>query len=74
VPGLAAIKQAAREAGALGCSLSGSGPSVFALCDSLDRATQVGAKMHDAFAAVAGSTADLWVSPVSRQGARIVTG
>src|SRR5205085_3057076 len=32
VPGLAAIKQAAIEAGALGCSLSGSGPSLFALC------------------------------------------
>ena len=32
VPGLAAIKRAAVEAGALGCSLSGSGPSLFALC------------------------------------------
>src|SRR4029079_11191121 len=32
VPGLAVIKQAAVEAGALGCSLSGSGPSLFALC------------------------------------------
>jgi homoserine kinase len=73
VPGLAAIKQAARESGALGCGLSGSGPSVFALCESLDRATQVGAKMLDAFAAAAGSTADLWVSPVARHGARIVT-
>src|SRR5204863_21282 len=31
VPGLAAIKQAAADAGALGCSLSGSGPSLFAL-------------------------------------------
>ena len=31
VPGLAAIKRAAVEAGALGCSLSGSGPSLFAL-------------------------------------------
>src|SRR5436305_10339248 len=32
VPGLAAIKAAAARAGALGCSLSGSGPSLFALC------------------------------------------
>src|SRR5947208_293357 len=32
VPGLAAIKQAALAAGALGCSFSGSGPSLFALC------------------------------------------
>src|SRR6266508_3437373 len=34
VPGLAVIKQAAADAGALGCSLSGSGPSLFALCRS----------------------------------------
>ncbi len=33
VPGLAVIKRAAVEAGALGCSLSGSGPSLFALCE-----------------------------------------
>jgi homoserine kinase len=32
VPGLARIKAAAAEAGALGSSLSGSGPSLFALC------------------------------------------
>ena len=73
VPGLEAIKQAARAGGALGCSLSGSGPSVFALCDSLDRAALAGAKMRDAFSALAGSSADLWVSPVARHGARIVT-
>src|SRR5205085_7867051 len=38
VPGLAAIKQAATDAGALGCSLSGSGPSLFALCRGLETA------------------------------------
>ena len=32
VPGLASIKKAAIDAGALGSSLSGSGPSIFALC------------------------------------------
>src|SRR6266446_3590334 len=32
VPGFHAIKQSAIGAGALGCSLSGSGPSLFALC------------------------------------------
>src|SRR5258708_7855572 len=34
VPGLAAIKRAAADAGALGCSLSGSGPSLFALSEN----------------------------------------
>src|SRR5204863_822141 len=37
VPGLASIKKAAIAAGALGSSLSGSGPSIFPLCR--DRAT-----------------------------------
>src|SRR5205807_2994887 len=41
VPGLAAIKQAAMDAGALGCGLSGSGPSLFALCAGRDVAARV---------------------------------
>src|SRR5205807_6056414 len=45
VPGLAAIKQAAVDAGALGCSLSGSGPSLFALCRGREIAHRVGAAM-----------------------------
>lgn len=32
IPGFDEVKQAALEAGAMGCSLSGSGPSIFALC------------------------------------------
>ena len=73
VPGFAAIKQAARDGGALGCSLSGSGPSVFALCESLERAAHVGKRMLDGFASASPAKADLWVSLVGRQGARIVT-
>ena len=38
VPGFYAIKHAAVAAGALGCSLSGSGPSMFALARTLDEA------------------------------------
>src|SRR3954464_3590921 len=45
VPGLAAIKQAAADAGALGCSLSGSGPSLFALCRDTVTAQAVAAAM-----------------------------
>ena len=44
VPGLAAIKQAAVDAGALGCSLSGSGPSLFALCRGTDAAPARGGR------------------------------
>ena len=71
VPGFASVKRAAVAAGALGCSLSGSGPSIFALCGSLERAERVGEAMRTAFAD-AELSADLWISPVSHQGARVV--
>jgi homoserine kinase len=73
VPAFAVVKQAAAAAGALGCSLSGSGPSLFALAASTDRAELVGQAMRDAFVAATGLKADVWTSPVGRQGARIVT-
>jgi homoserine kinase len=72
VPGFFAIKSAAVAAGALGCSLSGSGPSIFALTSSLDDARRVGAAMQSAFAVASSVGADLWISPVGRQGARLV--
>src|SRR5262245_54942003 len=41
VPGLALIKRGAVDAGALGCGLSGSGPSLFALCVGQEIAADV---------------------------------
>ena len=72
VPGFAEVKRAAHAAGALGCSLSGSGPSLFALCASLDRAALVGEAMRDAFSSASDVGSDVWVSPVGRRGARLV--
>jgi len=75
VPGLAAVKAAAREAGALGCSLSGSGPSIFALAADAAGAARVGAAMRAAYASTGGGVeADLWISPVGTSGARVVAG
>jgi homoserine kinase len=74
VPGFAAIKDAAGRAGALGCSLSGSGPSMFALCASEADAAKAGEAMRDAFAAASGVESDVWVSPVGTRGARLVAG
>jgi homoserine kinase len=75
VPGFDAVKDAARRGGALGCSLSGSGPSIFALCASLERAELVGEAMRAAFhTATRDVGADLWISQVGRRGARIVAG
>jgi len=72
VPGLAEIKAAAIGAGALGCSLSGSGPSIFALAASIEIAQAAGDAMRRAFTAASDAGADLWVCPVGRQGARII--
>ena len=75
VPGFAQVKAAALAAGALGCSLSGSGPSVFALARSLDQARVVGAAMAAAYATAGnGVAADLWVSAVGTTGARVLAG
>lgn len=73
VPGFFAVKAAALAAGALGCSLSGSGPSIFALASSLDDAKRAGEAMARAFGAASGVGADLWVSLVGRQGARVIS-
>jgi len=73
VPGFYAVKAAALAAGALGCSLSGSGPSVFALASSLEVARHAGEAMQRAFNAESGVGADLWVSLVGRQGARVIS-
>ena len=72
VPGFYAIKEAAVDAGALGCSLSGSGPSMFALAPSLAVAAAVGNAMQKAFAAHSDAGSDVYVSPVGRGGARVV--
>jgi homoserine kinase len=72
VPGLAAIKRAAVGAGALGCSLSGSGPSLFALCQSHDVAVRVAAAMTAAVAREIGGESQTYVSAVARRGARVI--
>ncbi|HTM30124.1 MAG TPA: homoserine kinase [Vicinamibacterales bacterium] len=72
VPGFYAVKQAAIDAGALGCSLSGSGPSMFALAPSVDAAAAAGAAMQREFAAHSDAGSDLFVSPVGRAGARVI--
>jgi homoserine kinase len=73
VPGLAAIKRAAVEAGALGCSLSGSGPSLFALCVGRAAASRVAAAMEAEVRSHIGGTSQTYISEVSQQGARIVS-
>lgn len=70
IPGFDAVKQGARQAGALGCSISGAGPTVFAWCEE-QNATAVRDAMVAGFAAhQLGS--DAWISSLEPIGARLV--
>ena len=72
IPGLGEVKAAAIENGAIGASVSGSGPSVFAWVTSPEAATQVREAMLHAFRKHGSTEVDSWISPVNQQGA-IVT-
>ena len=72
VPGFADVKSAALEQGALGASISGSGPTLFALVTSEREAVGVRDAMEHAFRANGLAEVDSWISPVNRQGARII--
>lgn len=71
IPGCARVIEAALDAGALGSSISGTGPSLFALCRSERSAGEVAAAMVAAFAA-SGLAARAIVSPADCPGARRV--
>lgn len=73
IPGLAAIKAAAVEAGALGCSISGSGPSLFALCMGTAASRQVAEAMGASVAREIGGHYQTYISPVANRGARVVS-
>lgn len=70
IPGFDAVKGEALAAGALGCSISGSGPSIFALCRGEEKAREVGQAMVAAFEPYQLGT-DLFVSQVNHQGPEI---
>jgi homoserine kinase len=67
VPRFAEVKQAALDGGALGCSISGSGPTVFALASTSSDARRSASAMQAAFA---GTPARTHVGRVSDEGAR----
>jgi homoserine kinase len=67
IPGFAQVKAAALASGALGCSISGSGPSMFALCASQESAWAAGKAMQETFRRV-GLECDLYVSAINRVG------
>lgn len=70
VPGFADCKSAASDAGALCFSLSGSGPTVFALSPDADAAERARLAIIEAFAN-SSLKAEGWVSKFGAQGARL---
>jgi len=71
IPGFDAIKNAAMEAGAIGCGISGSGPSVFALCKGENTAQHVAQIIQDGFTKI-GLHNEGYVSKANAEGTRIV--
>jgi homoserine kinase len=70
IPGFLAVKQAAMTNGALGCSISGAGPTTFAWCLAAD-AAPIQAAMVAAFGAH-GLACDAWISAIETTGARVI--
>lgn len=70
IPGFAQVQGAALREGALGCSISGAGPAMFAWCDGEERAAAVQSAMMAAFEHV-GLAAKSWISRIDAPGARI---
>jgi len=71
IPGFDEVKSAALAAGAIGCAISGSGPTLFALSTDGCRAAAIGEVMQAAFEEI-GLHSDLFVSPISTRGARVL--
>jgi homoserine kinase len=71
IPCFYGVKEAALAAGALGCSIAGSGPSVFAVVRRGGPARRVANAMRETFRREARLRCDLYVSRLNRDGARV---
>jgi homoserine kinase len=71
IAGFAEAKRAALEAGAMGASISGAGPSVFAWFEDRMQAQAAAPSIQAAFAAV-GLDSQAWVSPIDAPAARLL--
>jgi len=71
IPGFDQVKAAAVGAGALGCSISGSGPSIFALSQSREVAEKIAKEMKRSIES-SGTGSDTFVSAVNFEGPQII--
>jgi homoserine kinase len=70
IPGFKDVQRGAMSAGALGCSISGAGPTIFAWAE-IQQAEAVRGAMVAAFASHALES-DCWISSLENYGARVV--
>lgn len=71
IPGFLEMKQAALDAGAIGCSISGSGPSVFAFSPSLSTSEKISQSMQNIFTSL-GIVSTVYISKVNNLGCEII--
>lgn len=68
IPHFSQVKNAAMAKGALGCSISGAGPSIFALCANGEVAERAGSAMQSVFN-TSGIKSNLYISKINEEGA-----
>ena len=71
IPGFDDIKAEAIRQGALGCGISGSGPTIFSISNDRATAERVGKALQEKFTALKLNS-DVFVSKINQQGAAVV--
>ena len=70
IPGFYDVQDAAMKAGVLGCSISGAGPSIFALSNNSNIAENAAVEMQKVFTELKIAS-QIYVSPINLEGARV---
>lgn len=73
IPGMEAVKKAAIEAGAFGCTISGAGPTAVAVTDDEEKGRRIGEKMVEAFLHDGNLNSSATVRILDRVGARLLS-
>ncbi|XP_031091122.1 homoserine kinase-like [Ipomoea triloba] len=73
IPGMEAVKKAAIQAGAFGCTISGAGPTAVAVTDDEEMGMEIGERMVEAFIQEGNLKALAMVKRLDRVGARLVS-
>lgn len=71
IPHYNEVKQQTLKVGALGTNISGSGPSIFSLCEGIENANKVGDVMRNIYSNT-GIEFDVHVSKINTQGVKIL--